>query len=132
MIKISTPLRFALHIFALFNLVIAYPLFDLLSKKGIFFTAHNISASETIVFVVFLSFVIPLLLVLIELLFKRYSFKALQFIHTFFIACFIALFLAFILRKYPLWLPFYLFLCLTTGVLFAICYQQISSVKSFF
>jgi len=56
------------HVAVLSSLAIAQPLFDLLSKNATFFSAHNLTSGQIVLFAVLLTFVPPLLAVLAETL----------------------------------------------------------------
>jgi sulfatase-like protein len=57
-----------IHVAVLSSLAIAQPLFDLLGKNGTFFSAHNLTSGQIVLFGVLLTFGPPLLAVLAEIL----------------------------------------------------------------
>src|SRR5262245_1300326 len=89
-----------LSIFVLFNLAIAQPLYDLLSRNSEFFIAKHSKPVEVLVLALLLSIVGPLVLTLIELILGWIHPRLRRWIHAFFIVCLVALIFLHVLKKW--------------------------------
>ena len=123
----------AIEIFALTNLAIAQPLFNVLSKGPEFFLVRRNSSLEVFVFVAAVAIVIPLCLWFIELIIGVFSAKTRKYFHEFLIATLIALFfLAFTRNMRMMPDSIKVILSIIFGGLIVIARNRIPAIKSFF
>jgi hypothetical protein len=77
----------ALHLAVLFGFAVAQPLYDIFSRNPEFFTAHQSRPFDIIAFAVILSFIFPLLGIVIECIAWLFSGQVRKRVHMVFTAC---------------------------------------------
>jgi len=83
---------FALHVFALSGLVVAQPVYYWLSRQPEFLVAHGVGALEAVLLVVLLSFVFPVLLLVVVMVWRILGPRALLACQVFSIGVLVGLF----------------------------------------
>jgi hypothetical protein len=92
---------YALHLFALCGFAVAQPLYDLLAQNVEFFVAHRVGAGEVLLFVVAISFGVPLVLISLLAIIGLASSRARQVLHLVFVAVLISAGVLIAFNRFP-------------------------------
>lgn len=122
----------AFHVFTLFMLAVAQPLFYLLSKNAEFFVARGSERLDIILFVLILCMLLPLSIVLFEFVMGRFNLRLLKWFHALIVTVLVAAILLPALKKiHDLPGSAILTLGILSGVIFTILYMRYRIVKMF-
>ena len=122
----------AVHVAVLSSLAIAQPLFDLLGKNATFFSAHNLTSGQIVLFGVLLTFGPPVLAVLAEILVGLIDSRLRTALHLLILGGLGALFVVQVLKKTVdvTWFP-WLAAVVGTAVAVAVAYVRVRAFRLF-
>ena len=121
-----------IHIAVLSSLAIAQPLFDLLGKNATFFSAHNLTSAQIVLFAVLLTFGPPLLGLLAEILVGLIDLRLRLALHLLILGGLGALFVVQVLKKSVdlTFFPWFLAV-IVTAALIALAYLRLRPFRLF-
>ncbi len=121
-----------LHIFVLFSFALAQPLFDLLSRNAEFFVAHHSQPVDIILLILILCFLLPAIVVLIEVVSGLFGRRARKAVHGFMVAGLVAVIALPALKKISLFPgTAILVVAVILGVTATIAYMRFYPVRTF-